>query len=44
MYYGKSTNDINQWWLNDHYDGDNGDFDDNDEKNDQKAYKYYDFW
>ena len=25
------------------YDGDKGDFDDNDEENDQKTYKYYDF-
>ena len=25
------------------YDGDNGDFNDNDEENDQKTYKYYDF-
>ena len=26
------------------YDGDNGDFDDNDDEIDQKTYKYHDFW
>ena len=26
------------------YDGDKGNFDDNDEENDQKTYKYYEFW
>ena len=43
VYYGKKYQQW-QWWLNDNYDGDNGDFDVNDEENDQKTYNYHDFW
>ena len=34
-----STNDDNY-----DYNSNDGDFDDNDDKNDQKTYKYHDFW
>ena len=43
VYYGKKYQQW-QWWLNDNYDGDNGDFDVNDEENDQKTPNYHDFW
>ena len=38
----KSTDDDDDGW-NDNYDGDDGNFDDNDDKNYQKTRKYYDW-
>ena len=42
VWQGKSTNDDNDN-CNDNFDSNGGNFDDYDEKNDQKPYKYYDF-
>ena len=38
----KSTDDDNDGWTDNH-DGDFGNVDDNDDKNDQKTYKYGEF-
>ena len=42
-YDRKSTDDDDDGW-NDNYDGDGDNIDEIDDNNDQKTYKYYDFW
>ena len=39
----KSTDDDDDGW-HDNYDGDGDNIDEIDDNNDQKTYKYYDFW